>query len=153
MKTLFAFLALTAILTACTSPKKETGSETGLSLIGTWKLLSGTTIRGADTTMVDYTQGQSFIKIINDSHFSFFRHDLNKGQDSTAVFSAGAGSYSLAGNTYKEHLEYFSFREWEGHDFEFTVSIKQDTLIQTGVEKIVELGVDQIIVEKYIRLN
>jgi hypothetical protein len=153
VKTFFAFLVLTAVLTACTSPKKETNSETGLSLIGTWKLISGATIRGADTTMVDYTQGQGFIKIINESHFSFFRHDLNKGQDSTAVFSAGAGSYTLEGNVYKEHLEYFSLREWEGHDFEFTVSIEQDTLIQTGVEKIVELGVDQMIVEKYIRLN
>ena len=67
---------------------------------------------------------------INDSHFSFFRHDLNKGQDSTAVFSAGAGTYILKGNAYTEHLEYFTFREWEGNQFEFTVAISQDTLIQ-----------------------
>lgn len=153
MKTLLSCLLVTAALAACTPPQKATSPETELNLTGTWKLISGATIRGADTTIVDYTQGQSFIKIINQSHFSFFRHDLNKGQDSTAVFSAGAGSYTLVGNTYKEHLEYFSLREWEGHDFEFTVSIEQDTLIQTGVEKIVELGVDQMIVEKYVRLN
>lgn len=144
---------LTTFLVACSPSPEAVRPETTLPLIGTWKLISGTTIRGSDTTVVDYTQGQSFIKIINESHFSFFRHDLNKGQDSSAVFSAGAGTYTLDGNTYREHLEYFSLREWEGHEFEFEVTIKQDTLIQTGVEKIVELGVDQIITEKYVRIN
>lgn len=153
MKTLLSFFLLSAVLVACTPSPKETGPETDLILDGTWKLISGATIRGADTTLVDYTTNQGFIKIFNDSHFSFFRHDLNKGQDSTAVFSAGAGTYTLAGNIYTEHLEYFSLRDWEGHDFEFTVSIEQDTLIQTGAEKIVELGVDQIIIEKYVRLR
>ncbi|OOG75341.1 hypothetical protein [Algoriphagus sp. A40] len=151
MKTPLYFLLLATVLIACTASHKEVSPKNELTLTGTWKLISGATIRGADTTLVDYTQGQSFIKIINKSHFSFFRHDLNKGQDSTAVFSAGAGTYTLVGNTYKEHLEYFNLREWEGHDFEFTVSIEQDTLIQTGIEKIVELGVDQIIIEKYVK--
>ena len=67
---------------------------------------------------------------INDSHFCFFRHDLNKGQGSTAVFSAGAGTYTLKENAYVEQLEHFTLREWEGHQFEFTVAISQDTLIQ-----------------------
>ncbi len=153
LKTFVYFILISLALAACTPAQKDASSETDLSLIGTWKLISGATIREADTTVVDYTQGQRFIKIINESHFSFFRHDLNKGQDSTAVFAAGAGSYTLAGNTYTEQLEYFSLREWEGHDFEFTVSIEQDTLIQTGIEKIVELGVDQTIIEKYIKVK
>lgn len=41
-----------------------------------------------------------------------------------------------------------SLREWEENQFEFTVSISQDTLVQTSVEKIAELGVDQTIIEK-----
>ena len=131
----------------------EKSPDVKIPLIGTWKLISGTTTRGTDTTVVDYTVNQSFIKIINDTHFSFFRHDLSKGQDSTAVFAAGAGSYTLNGNTYTEQLEYFTLREWEGNQFEFTVSIEQDTLVQTGVEKIVELGVDQTIIEKYIKMR
>lgn len=153
MKTLFAFLMLTVVLAACTPAQKKEAPETDLSIIGTWKLLSGTTIRGTDSTVVDYTANQEFIKIINDSHFSFFRHDLSKGQDSTAVFAAGAGTYTLKGNAYTEQLEYFTLREWEGNQFEFTVSISQDTLVQTGVEKIAELGVDQLIVEKYIKVK
>ncbi len=131
----------------------EKSPDVKIPLIGTWKLISGTTIRGADTIVVDYTVNQSFIKIFNDTHFSFFRHDLSKGQDSTAVFAAGAGTYTLKGNAYTEQLEYFTLREWEGNQFEFTVSISQDTLIQTGVEKIPELGVDQMIIEKYVKVK
>jgi len=131
----------------------EKSPDVKIPLIGTWKLISGTTTRGTDTTVVDYTVNQSFIKIINDTHFSFFRHDLSKGQDSTAVFAAGAGTYTLKGNAYTEQLEYFTLREWEGNQFEFTVSISQDTLIQTGVEKIPELGVDQMIIEKYVKVK
>ena len=153
MKTLFAFLMLTAVLAACTPAQKEKTPETDLSITGTWKMISGATIRGADTIVVDYTVNQSFIKIFNDTHFSFFRHDLSKGQDSTAVFAAGAGTYTLKGNAYTEQLEYFTLREWEGNQFEFTVSISQDTLIQTGVEKIPELGVDQMIIEKYVKVK
>ena len=153
MKTLFAFLMLTAALAACTPAQKKNTPDNDLSITGTWKLISGATIRGTDTTVVDYTVNQSFIKIINDTHFSFFRHDLSKGQDSTAVFAAGAGTYTLMGNAYTEQLEYFTLREWEGNQFEFTVSVEQDTLVQTGVEKIAELGVDQTITEKYIRVK
>jgi len=115
---------------------------------GTWKLLTGTLIEKGDTSITDYTKDLSFIKIINDSHFSFLQHDTRK--DSTN-FSAGGGRYELKGNTYTEHLEYCNAKEWEGHDFTFTVTIANDTLIQTGVEKIEAQGIDRINTEKYIR--
>ena len=57
----------------------------------------------------------------------------------------------MKGNTYTEHLEYCSAKEWEGHDFTFTVTIANDTLIQTGIEKIEAQGIDRINTEKYIR--
>ena len=72
---------------------------------GTWKLITGTLMEKEDTTVTDYTKNLSFIKIINDSHFSFLQHDTRK--DSTN-FSAGGGRYDLTGNTYTEHLEYCS---------------------------------------------
>jgi hypothetical protein len=77
---------------------------------------------------------------------------LNKGKDS-AVFVAGGGSYSLADSLYTEHLEYCSAREWEGNDFTFALSIKNDTLIQKGIEKIESAGVNRINIEKYIRVK
>lgn len=64
--------------------------------------------------MTDYTKGQEMIKIMNESHFAFLRHDLNGGSDSSKVFVAGGGTYSVKENIYEEYLEYFTLREWEG---------------------------------------
>jgi len=120
---------------------------------GTWQLLRGTLIEKGDTIVTDYTKDVSFIKIINDTHFAFLQHDLKKGQDSTAVYVSGGGRYSLNDSLYTEHLEYCSARNWEGNDFKFTISIRGDTLIQTGVEKVENAGVNRVNIEKYIRLK
>ncbi|MEQ9302520.1 MAG: hypothetical protein RJQ14_01290 [Marinoscillum sp.] len=150
MKTLFNLL-LAVVIAGCTSSKK---SNKELDISHTWLLLNGTTITNEDTVITDYTRNQKFIKIINDTHFAFFRHDLTKGADSTnSIFVAGAGSYTLRDNDYHEHLEFINYREWEGHEFDFTLTLKGDTLIQEGREKIEELGVDRVIIEKYVRLK
>ena len=142
------------IITSCNESSSVDNKEATNSLQGTWKLLTGTIIEKGDTTITDYTKGRSFIKIINASHFAFIMHDLSKGKDSlSAEFSAGAGTYSLNGNSYTEHLEYCNAREWEDHDFPFTVTINGDTLIQSGVEKIEAEGINRINTEKYIRVK
>ena len=135
----------------CTAVEKK--AEQSLPLQGTWKLISGTLIEKGDTVITDYTKGLSFIKIINDSHFSFTSHDLNHGKDSTATFGAGAGTYTLNGDNYTEHLEYCIDRQWEGHDFSFKVTISNDTLVQSGIEKIEAAGVDRMNIERYVRLK
>lgn len=119
---------------------------------GTWQLITGNLIEKGDTIVTDYTKKISFIKIINATHFAFLQHDLKKGQDSNAVFVSGGGRYSLSDSLYTEHLEYCSARNWEGNDFKFTISIKADTLIQTGVEKVESAGVNRVNIEKYIRV-
>jgi hypothetical protein len=144
-------LAVIVVISLITSCQKNSKPET--SIIGTWKLISGTVIEKNDTTFTDYTQNKNAIKIINDTHFSFLNHDLNKGKDSTASFGAGGGRYSLDGNKYTEFLEYCNAREWENNKFEFTVTVKNDTLIQTGVEKIDSIGINRLNIEKYIRLK
>jgi hypothetical protein len=149
MKFKILFILLTIALSSCTG-KVLTSSPT---LSGTWKLLKGTLIEKGDTVVTDYTKNISFIKIINDTHFSFLQHDLSKGKDSGAVFVAGGGRYTLNGNSYTEHLEYCNDRIWEGNNFSFTISIKGDTLIQTGVEKVESAGVNRINTEKYIRIK
>lgn len=137
------------IMAACTeNPKKDQKVADANPLIGTWKLLTGTLIEKGDTTVTDYTKNRSFIKIINESHFSFLNHTL---RNDTTDFSAGGGTYSLNGNNYTERLEYCSAKEWEGHDFSFTVTIFGDTLVQSGIEKIESQGIDRINIEKYIR--
>lgn len=143
----------TLVLMACSRPQagNPSWSETP-AIAGTWKLVSGTLIEAGDTTVTDYTGNESMIKIINATHFSFLRHDLNKGQDSTAVFVAGGGVYTMVGDQYTEHLEYCSAREWEGNTFHFTVTIDADTLTQQGMEKIEDLGIERLNIEKYVRL-
>jgi hypothetical protein len=138
------------LLAACTA-KVET--KTSNPIVGTWKLVSGTLITKTDTTVTDYLDGKSSIKVINDTHFAFMVHDLTGGKDSTSVlYSSGGGKYDLINDKYTEHLEYCSAREWEGHDFSFTVTVRNDTLIQEGREEVESAGVSQLNIEKYVRL-
>ena len=124
-----------------------------IHLNGTWQLISGTTITKGVSVVTDYTKNQSMIKIINDTHFAFLRHDLNTKKDSSNHFDAGGGGYTLNGDKYTEHLDYYTDKNWEGKTFDFTVTIKNDTLIQKGLEKVESEGIDRIIIEKYILLK
>lgn len=152
MKNVLHCVLLSLAFAACTqNPQKDPLQSTSLPITGTWKLLSGTIIEQGDTVITDYTTDRSFIKIITDTHFAFFNHDLTKGKDSSAVFGAGSGTYGLKDSTYTEHLEYCSDRAWEGNDFTFTLSLKNDTLIQRGIEKIENAGVNRLNIEKYVR--
>lgn len=154
MRAIFQFIFIGSILLSCgTASRQKEKSVNASPLAGTWKLLSGTLIEKGDTTITDYTKDQSFIKIINDTHFAFLQHDLHNGKDSAAVFVAGGGAYSLKDSLYTEHLQYCSDRNWEGHDFSFTVSIRNDTLVSKGVEKVESAGINRINIEKYVRLK
>lgn len=143
------FLSFALFLIGCSTRIKHSASN---DIEGTWKLVSGTLIEKGDTSVTSYLKNVSFIKILNKTHFAFLQHDLNKGQDSSAIFVSGGGKYTLNDSSYTEHLEYCSARNWEGNDFSFTVSVKGDTLVQKGVEKVENLGINRINIEKYVRL-
>ncbi|MEO6548094.1 MAG: hypothetical protein ABIN94_08850 [Ferruginibacter sp.] len=161
MKSTIGFMAIMIILVSCASQTKEDTSKAKedtlkvatLPIAGTWQLVTGTLIEKGDTVVTDYTKNVSFIKIINDTHFAFLQHDLKKGKDSAAVYVSGGGLYSLKDSVYTEHLEYCSARTWEGNDFTFNIQIKNDTLIQSGVEKVENAGVNRINTEKYTRVK
>lgn len=155
MRRIASIAAVAILFAACqTEVKTNETAAAGLPIQGTWKLLTGTLIQKTDTTVTDYTKDKSFIKIINGDHFAFFQHDLTHGKDSaTKAYSSGAGSYTLKDSSYTEHLEYCDVREWEGHDFPFTVSIANDTLTIQGVEKIDSIGVNRYNIERYIRVK
>ena len=147
MKIIISFILVVLILGSC-QPKKVP-----IPLTGTWQLISGTLIEKNDTVVTDYMKNKKFIKIINSTHFAFLSHDLSKGKDSAAFFSAGGGTYSLDGDSYTEHLEFCNDRAWEHNDFQFNISIKEDTLIQKGVEKVEATGVNRLNIEKYVRVK
>jgi len=148
-----AALTLCSVLSACTqNSTSEKAAQTPIQ--GTWRLISGTVIEKSDTTVTDYTQGKSFIKVINGSHFAFTGHDLQKGADSaTAFFASGAGRYELHDSAYTEKLDYCSDRQWEGNEFHFTVAIVNDTLIQQGVEKVAGTPINRVNIERYVRVK
>jgi hypothetical protein len=153
MKRRIEFILISFILVSCgKGTEDKTAKLTSNQINGTWQLVKAILIDKGDTTVTDYTKNISFIKVINETHFAFLQHDLNKGKDS-AVFVAGGGTYSLKDSLYTEQLEYCSAREWEGNDFDFTIALRGDTLIQSGVEKVVSAGVNRINIEKYIKVK
>jgi hypothetical protein len=144
MKNIYALIAIVTI-TACNTPVKP--------INGTWRMFAAKMIKGTDTTSTFPVEGQEMIKIINNTHFAFFKHDLKHGTDSAkAVYDTGGGTYTLVGDVYTEHLDYCNYREWEDKSFTFNLQIKQDTLIQKGIEKIEGLQVNQEIIEMYVRI-
>lgn len=157
MKSILAFACAVVLMVSCNNESTITTTATTVNKLpieGTWKLQTGTLIEKGDTTVTDYTKNLSFIKIINGDHFAFLNHDLTKGKDTaTAAFSAGGGKYTLKDSTYTEHLEYCSDRQWEGNDFTFTITINNDTLVQTGIEKIESAGVNRLNIERYVRMK
>jgi hypothetical protein len=148
MKITLPFLLLVFI-----SCGKSAEKQAKMPLEGTWKLLQGILIEKGDTTITNYTQNTSFIKIINGSHFAFLHHDLSKGKDSVANYSSGGGKYTLQDSAYTEFLEYCTDRQWENNEFKFIIQIKKDTLIQQGIEKVESIGLNRLNIEKYVRIE
>ncbi len=153
MKALILFVIAASLLSCTNNSNKTETKEEALTIVGTWRLISGALTEKKNTTVTDYTKGQMAIKIINGDHFCFLIHDLTKGKGAAPNFSSGGGHYTLTGDKYTEYLEFCNDRQWEGNKFDFTVTIKNDTLIQQGIEKIDSLGVNRVNVEKYIRLK
>lgn len=124
---------------------KKEGSK---HIEGTWKMVYAETIEN-DTIKLKDLSNTTFIKIINKSHFAFF----NQENTSAANFYGGAGTYTLDGNKYTETLNFTAVEAIKNHQFSFTVEIKGDTLIQSGIEKVEAAGMDRYIIEKYIKLK
>lgn len=156
MKPIACFAIFCTMFIACNNETATTAGKwpAPSAIEGTWKLMEGITVENNDSVITDYTKDKSFIKIITATHFAFMGHDLVKGNDSaTAFFSSGGGTYQLSDSNYTEHLEYCNARGWENNDFHFTVSLRNDTLVQWGVEKIDSIGVNRVNIEKYVRVQ
>ncbi|GAB3560451.1 hypothetical protein [Spirosoma fluminis] len=147
VKHLLGLAVAVSLLAGCNS------KPANVPLNGTWELVSATTTE-KDSTFSTFDPSHKMIKIINDTHFAFLNHSLDRSKDSSATaFTAGGGKYTLADSTYTENLEYFTDKNWENNTFKFTVNVVGDTLVQKGVEKVEKLGVDRIIIEKYKRVS
>lgn len=91
----------------------------------------------------------TFIKIINNNHFSFFNQEISGNKN----FYSGAGSYTLIGQNYTETLSFTKLETIRNHQFSFNIVFNGDTLIQSGTEKVKAAGINRYIVEKYLKIN
>ncbi len=71
------------------------------SLVGTWKMTSGTIAFGDSTTKYDMTQMES-MKIVTPTHFAVFSKSTSTGD----VGHAGAGTVKVEANNYTEIITY-----------------------------------------------
>jgi hypothetical protein len=151
MKLQYLTVICALALSSCTSSEKKFETKADETLTGTWHLINSKAITKGDTVVTTPSKDEEMVKIFNASHFAFFTHDLKHGKTDKPVYSSGAGTYTLSGSDYAEHLTYCDARGWEDKDFKFTVQFKGDTLIQSGIEKIDSLKIDHIIIETYVK--
>jgi hypothetical protein len=144
-------LLLGSTFLSCTTD--EVKKEQAVAIKGTWRLLSATTVTKGVSAFHDFTKDSQMIKIINDDHFAFLKHDLKLNKEGKNNFDAGGGKYKLEGDQYTESLDFYNDKNWEGKTFIFKVKILNDTLFQTGIEKVEAAGVDRSITEKYLKMQ
>jgi len=137
---------LIIVLSNCTN--KTTINEPSSKIEGTWKLFYAEIYENDSLKIKDLTK-TSFIKIINKTHFAFF----NQENIGSKKIYGGGGTYTLNGENYVETLSFTSIESIKNHQFPFTVEIKGDTLIQSGVEEVKSAGIKRKIVEKYIKIK
>jgi hypothetical protein len=101
-----------------------------VNIQGTWELLAQKAAGGPVLDVSKSKKGRE-IKLIVEGHFVWVVY----GFKSRTPDSVGGGTYTLAGVSYVERLDFASPKlvSYVGHDQEFTVKLDGDRLIQTGV--------------------
>src|SRR4051812_14837745 len=103
MKIPVLIIAAIAACTSCTNSRTVITVTDKSPVNGTWRMFSARVIKGNDTTTTFPVEGQEMIKILNNTHFAFFKHDLKHGKDSSNnVYDTGGGTYTLDGEKYTE---------------------------------------------------
>ena len=94
MKNTIVLLLVITFLSSCNDKNKQESTTAKKDIEGTWRLISAETTE-KDSTFSTFDPKTKMIKIINDSHFAFFNHDLNNGKKEGALFFGGGGKYTL----------------------------------------------------------
>jgi hypothetical protein len=109
---------------------------------------------------------QRQIKILTKTHWAYLSQDrsapkLTNGSDAELLaaaktFGAGGGTYTLDGDTYTEHVEFFAAPNFVGTSIKFKIKWEGDEWIQTGSLPIKALGLgdkDMDLYERYRRIK
>ena len=135
-------------------------ADKAASLEGAWELVDAKNVPADPDFSLAKTRQ---IKIITRTHFAFLSQDRLPAKPSAAhlaaaakSFSAGGGTYKLEGDSYTEHIEFFSVPKFVGTSITFKIKWEGDEWIQSGTLQLKSLGLsdhDVQITEKYRRIK
>ncbi len=154
MKTLHVIFVslLFMLLSSCTTERKS-------PLEGVWELTSAQ-YTTPDTTFEFMPTERSQIKVITKSHHVWIGQASNRakftegGNDSELLasartFGAGVGTYTIEGDKYIEHINYFLNPNYVNASIPFTYKMEGDQWIQSGTIPAKSLGLQEYDIELY----
>ncbi|MDR8391687.1 lipocalin-like domain-containing protein [Aliifodinibius sp. S!AR15-10] len=145
-----AIILISALLALLSSI--NTGNESPLE--GVWQLESASYTNPDTTFYTDMEEWQQ-IKVITGDYHVWMGQNPNRdkftegGTDAELLaaartFGAGGGAYTIEGNKYIEHVDYFLNPNFTGTSIEFTYKMEgNDKWIQTGVLPMKSLGLEE----------
>ena len=160
MRTLMMSIAIAAGISigllGCTQQKAS-------PLEGAWELVDAKyTPADPAISLSRYRQ----IKILTGTHWAFLSQDrsapkMTSWNDAELLaaaktFSAGGGTYTLQGDAYTEHVEFFNTPNFVGASLKFKIKWDGDEWIQTGTLPLKALGMgdkDMELYERYRRVK
>ena len=107
-------------------------AQNKMSVVGTWKLVSGKAVMGDSTFNYDNKTSDA-IKIVTPTHFAV----LSNSVADSAFEHAGAGWIQFDEKNYTEELKYGNTKEWIGQKVKFTYRIEGDKwYVKGGIENV-----------------
>lgn len=123
-------LGIVFLVTACQKADKPSESETDRQsqspIGGAWELVENR----VDGKLEKPIRPQQ-LKIFHDGFFSFIHYNPDG-----SFHGAGAGTYILEGNQYKETFRYYDDTTWVGYADQQTWELRGDTLLFSGFKKV-----------------
>jgi hypothetical protein len=131
---------------------KTTTVEEKNPIEGTWEMVSAKWSTPDTTYLFPVTDYDRQILMISRTHHVWIRQDTSR----EGVYAFGGGKYTLGGDNYTELLEIFFNPKCIGKSVTFTMKVKGDTLIQSGIWPAKKFGIgeyDMDLYEVYKRLD
>ena len=108
-------------------------AQNQMSVVGTWKLVSGKAVQG-DSTMNYDAKTDDAIKIVTATHYAV----LSKNVATDSLQVAGAGPIQVDDKNYIEGTKYCIFKDLVGKSARFTYRIEGDKwYVKGGIENMI----------------
>jgi hypothetical protein len=154
-----AFVVRSSIVAGLLIGAAGCASQQASRLEGTWNLIEAKyTPPDPNFNLADWRQ----IKILTKTHWSFLSEKrtppkLTSWTNDTELlaaakaFGAGGGTYTVDGDTYTEHIDFFNTPNYIGTSIPWKIKWEGDDWIQTGTFPMKSLGLGDHDMELYER--